>query len=276
MHENEAFEHHGVKGMHWGIRKERDYASRSDRRQASKNVYSEIGKLYVNRQLNASNTIMQESIGKLDKNDVHIKAGAEFYRVTSVKDEPVSSARYVSTNQQDRVNYNAIGGSSNFTPGLKRYQVRYENVYRSSVNLKSPSEQKRFDTLMEILAKPSIKLDNGQSITGRQYLESLGVGNSLKALDDYHYGRSVFPVALAALGNKNLKIGDAYYNTLRDRGYNAVIDDNDRNVTSKTPLVLTNPDGTVKRVQVRKLTDKEITDAQKNFRTPTLSITRRE
>jgi hypothetical protein len=264
----ELIAHHGVKGMHWGVHKERDYATRSDRKEAAKNVYSEVNKIYGNRNQVAVEALMRTSVSDLNRKDELIKSGTEFYRSSEIKDEPISRTRYVSTNQQDRDNYNAIGGSRNFTPGLKKYAPVYEHVYRTTSDLKSPSEQKRYNALMKIVKTPSITLDDGSKITGRQYLESLGVGNDLKNLDSAAYGRAVYPTLLASLGNRNLKIGDAYYNNLRDLGYDAIIDDNDRGIMSKTPLILLDPERSIKRTSIRRLTDKDIIDAQKRLRAP--------
>ena len=61
-------------------------------------------------------------------------------------------------------------------------------------------------------------------------------------------------------------LNDAYFKEVRSRGYNALIDDNDRNIVSKSPVILLNPDYTVKRTSIKPITKDDINDAKREFK----------
>lgn len=64
--------------------------------------------------------------------------------------------------------------------------------------------------------------------------------------------------------NQAVKFNNQYFNEIKRRGYDALIDDNDSGIWSREPTILLSPKGAVTVTNVRQLTAEEINSAQKN------------
>ena len=60
-------------------------------------------------------------------------------------------------------------------------------------------------------------------------------------------------------------LSTAYFKSLQATGYNAIQDDHDRGFLSKDPLIILNPNATLKTTSVRPLTNNDINRAQTQF-----------
>lgn len=65
-------------------------------------------------------------------------------------------------------------------------------------------------------------------------------------------------------GNQAVDFNNTYFNAIRKKGYNALIDDNDAGIWSKEPLILLTPKMDVKISSVKQLTAADINKAQRD------------
>lgn len=260
--------HYGVKGMRWGKRQSSatsDVPSKSDRK-AAKEAFKPVWEMHVDRAFSDS-SITQTKYSSLSTKDVSIKKGTELARITKRKDEKLRDITYLSYTAKDRERYKAIM-SGDGAAGKKKYKDNYEHVFKATTTLKSPSEKARLDAYIELMDTSSIVLKNGKTISGREHLKRIGYRKEAKTLTSQELGLKHYNDMVNSQ-YMTTPVNTAYFNNIRAKGYNAIIDDNDRLHLTDSPVIILDPDTSkLKRTSVRQLSNQEITDAQKAFKLP--------
>lgn len=257
--------HFGVKGMKWGVRNNRTEAttmSKADRKLARKNLTDQSIKVFESKLAETSKPISNAKYNSLSTKDVTIRKGTEVRRVTKRRDEVLRDFTYVSHKPDDRDIYR-VAMTMQMRAGAKTYKKAYENTYKAVNTLKSPSEKARVDAFVELFDTPSVTLRNGKTITGREYLKRYtGYKREARRLESRQLGLALYHdfVSTQYLGKHPLN--KAYYKNVASKGYNAIVDDNDRGHLAKEPLIILNPNGTLKKMKVHELTADEINKAQ--------------
>lgn len=264
--------HHGVKGMHWGVRKDRmdkTTLSKPERKEARKNIRKLSNKVidvkyadgFVNRK------ISEAEYNKLSTKTHIVKKGSTVGRITQRKDEKFDEMTYVSYKPNDRNIYRGampLVASSFKLGGNKRYKVSYESTFKALDTLRSPSEKERVDAFAELFDTPVIKLKNGKTVTGRQFMKE-AYPKEVKTLNTQQLGLRFYK-SFTENQYKKTPLNTAYFNKMKERGYNSIIDDNDRGALSEAPLIILNPDATLKRMTVKALTADQINNAQRELK----------
>lgn len=246
----DALAHHGVKGMHWGERKDYKIAVKTGNQ-----IAPQVHARQEAQRLRA--TLTEEQFNKLSEHDVVISKGSVLKRTTANPDDAsLKTSLYVSTNERDANNYRAI------IPGegdvLKKYNTHYETTLVAREALKSPSEKTRVAAYIKLMDENSIKLNSGESINGREYLRRAGLGDTVDKLDSKQLALTYYGQLTVNQGIRNEPLNTAYFNSLNKRGYNAIIDDNDRSIFGDQPLLVLNASKSLQTVGVKQLSDNDI------------------
>lgn len=255
--------HYGVKGMRWGVRKDR--STRSDIKNANRNLAKQYAK-YERNAANLAESLSDKTYASLSTDAVKIKKGQELYRTTIRKDEKLRDLTYVSYLPGDRTRYKGlIPSGGKFDAGKKWNKTSYEHVFTAAKDLSGPSEKARVDAFIELMDQPVVMTKKGP-VTGRDYLAKHGYKREAKQLDSVKLGLAAYKTRLPAQMIVE-PIGTAYFNSLRKKGYDLLSDDNDRGLLSEDPLILLDTSGkTIKPKSVRRLSRSEVTEAQKDLR----------
>lgn len=264
---SDFIEHHGVKGMHWGVRENRTYSTESYlQRRSSKKAFDKAAAIRFNQRMNDED-YTQEDYNRLSTAKEFVAKNKTIRRVT---DDPSLAARgtlYVSHLEPDSVIYRGIIPTTKTllaTPGARSYKKAYEAEYTTLKKLSSPSEKERVDIFTELLSSRAVKVGD-KTMTGREYLARTGYRWELKTLSDQEAGVKYYKEFARTLGAANVPLNDPYFKMVAKKGYNALTDDNDRGYLSKAPLIVLNANGTLKVKSVRPLTADEINAAQRSF-----------
>ncbi len=169
---------------------------------------------------------------------------------------------YASYTKEDRKRYTFVMAKSGFGYAKRSYKPTYEVTLKATKNLKSPSEKARFDAFVELLGASSIPVGfrGKKTITGREYLVRTGLAQEIKRLDNQTFGEKYYHEFLSNQHAK-LPINSAYFNSIRAKGYNALVDDNDRRIVSDEPIMILDTKGSIKTTKIRQLTNDEINTA---------------
>jgi hypothetical protein len=256
--------HYGVKGMKWGVRKDHyreyhevatvDTANNIAKRQmANVNMvrYMARGRSKQERRKFDDNWYNSLSTGK-----EFVEKGHHLSRVVrGVDGNALSGYLYVSQIKSDHDMYTATIPA--FTNGFKAGKRQYHSAYQVSLETKRrlamPSAKERVDTFIEQLQTPG----------GKQWLKDNGYKNEIDELNAKQVGLKYYDRFNKYAGNKDIKFNNQYFNTVRAKGYDALIDDNDAGIWSKKPTILLNAKGAVKITDVRQLSANEINEAQR-------------
>lgn len=265
----ETLAHFGIKGMKWGIRKNRteDTVSKGDRALAKKNMKAaghETFDRVLDKRFLGKRSIGMIPYSELDTTRRTIPAGTPLYRTTSRKDEQLRDITFVSTNELDRKRYQSVIPSLSGRGGKKSYKNHYEFTFKNTEKLMLPSEKDRVDAFNEVLTSPSIPVGR-KTITGQEYLKRLGYGKHVNSVHNSKLGRKAFD-DMTMKQHLNQPLSSAYFQRLRDKGFNAVHDDNDRKILSDDPVILLNPTGSLQTQSIKKLTAQDINNAQIGYR----------
>ena len=185
---------------------------------------------------------------KMDDDGIRIKKGAVVQHVMSTPTKDLTNRDYlfVAATEADKKNY---GG---FFAALTKYRNDAEKMYKMEMtamtDLVSPSRKERVDTFIEIYKENPAKVGqqlaefNKRNYAG-QYKESVEEltkkyshmsMRELKNMGYYTYANSWFDQEAGTLKDMRAK--------LEKKGYNAIIDDNDKRsfVQSEAPLIVFN------------------------------------
>lgn len=261
--------HNGVKGMHWGVRKAEDPSNPKSSKElvkAAKKNYGEqsdpILEARISRQFGSGSKL---NYSELSNKKVSINAGKQFYRLTQHSDESMRQMTYVSTNVADRERYRMALAKTGFAIAKQSYKANnYEATYKSVKKLTSPSEKERVDAFTSLLDSRISVGKRGRTVNGRRLLAKAGYGSTLGKVDRQRFGEKYY---YEFASNQYMKspINTAYFNSIKAKGYNALIDDNDRNIVSKEPLMILDPQGSIKQISIKRLTNDEINKTMSTF-----------
>ena len=257
---NEAtLEHFGVKGMKWGVRKERKAAAENLKR-------IEPG-LIAKSTARSTEGVSQKQYSKLSSKDRIVKAGTVVKRTSNTAS--VMGPTFVSTNEKDAEIYRAMipTRGTKWKPG-KVIGKNYELTLEVTKDLKSPSEKARIDAYAKLMSSKEIRLGNGEIVTGREYLTRVGFGDVVNNKTNHQIALTQYGKLASFQGIKDEPLSSAYFKSLSAKGYNALVDDNDRNIMSRDPLLIFDSNGSLKTLEVRRLSDLEILKAQATVKLP--------
>src|SRR5690606_37825342 len=245
--------HYGVKGMKWGVRKKDTRSTEtSQQRKASARAVRKFGGEVFDRRF--SDTKLDYN--KLCTTKVVINANSNLKRFSSRDSSVLKGRTYVSQLKTDQTLCRAVlpAQSSVFVRGGKKnYKAAYELDMTTLTKLSGPSEKERVDIFIELMSEPSIKWGR-KEITGRDLLKRVGYAADVKKLTDQELGLKYYAEFNQTAGAEKAPINTAYFNKVKERGYNVIKDDNDRGYLSKSPWILLDPEGTIRVNSVTRLT----------------------
>lgn len=253
--------HHGIKGMKWGVR----------RYQNKDGSLTPAGrKKYLG---NDSNTPTRT----INKDDVVIKRGSVQSHVSDQKKLKLTDKEtylYDNNNKHDMMVYE--GAYAKYIEIGKRRTKQYIHDYVVTEDLISPSEQKRVEIFLESYRNDPVKYytemnavqkmmklqkDYGYNLTKRNenianYTKEFNEKTSNADLKKYGYDALN---VLGEYGSARSQAVSAYYNSVKDKGYNALVDDNNRSVYNDAvqPFIALNGKKTLKELNVYNLSTKE-------------------
>ena len=267
--------HYGAKGMHWGIRKDRETRSERSHRNESQKSFR-LGQLpelktRLGQSLNRKG-MTKEQYDQLSTKEVTVSVGKTLRRTTRNPDGTIEDNLFVSRTMKDSQIYRGVMPSSKFLGSYRRPTEGYHEVtMKVVVQLKSPSEKERVDAFVRLMDERSIKTSDGNTITGKEWLTESGYGRQAKKLESLELGMMYYQKFTKSNGVKNSPVNSAYFNALKKKGYNAIVDDNDRNIVSKEPWLIIDAKGSLKNLRVKPLSVDDILKAQKNLVFPDIA-----
>lgn len=256
-------EHYGTKGMKWGVRKDhhreyQDNASRSTEgmvKRASSSV--QMTRYFAKGgAIKKAQKYDEEWYAKLETGKKYIEQGETLNRVVrGVDDRALSGRLYVSKLESDSDMYKAVipAVQKKFAFGQKEYHTVYDVKLETKKKMTLPSEKERIDTFIDTIKTPA----------GRQWMKDSGYKAEIDELNAKEQGLKAYKKFNKVAGNQELPVTDVYFNKIKAKGYDAILDDNDAGIWSKEPMILLSPSSTVKVKSVKQLSADDINAAQR-------------
>lgn len=248
---NEYLQHYGVLGMRWGTRNIRSAST-------------------------GKRTIRYDE-------DVIIKKGSPAYRVSANKRE-IGDTRYLTVDNNDRYFYRGMWPTMlrGKTGAVSKLTPLYENKYKTTEILRSPSAKKREEIATAMSKSKKVakeltkqvminRLVSYQGFTNKEAEKAVEKAEKDKnpeylAAYDRTYKNYVTNIlkmipALYVLGNTgtNQKIRNEYLKRVKKAGYNAVIDDHgadfeDKSQRVNAPIISLDSEKSLRPIRSKKIT----------------------
>jgi len=239
--------HYGVLGMKWGIR-------RYQRRDGS---LTKKGKEHFKQMRNISKSMKDDSY------TISSKSGITFQRIGD-KNETDTGRTYVSYKKGDNIKYIDMSGEGGI-------QGRYKISLKQISDLKIASgraaveafldtwENTKYEDMVNHIFSPDIVKGKETAYSKKKRVEAFDA--LVKASVDEKTLNMAYKQFSKGLMNGG-EVTEKYFKNLSDKGYNAVIDENDKGWV-ENPLIVLDRSKTMKTKNVSELTQREKDEAIK-------------
>ncbi|AVO25256.1 hypothetical protein PBI_GRAVY_15 [Gordonia phage Gravy] len=256
--------HHGVKGMKWGVRKDQHREYNEKATSTSEGALKRVGStaamtayFAAGGKIKKQQKYTEEWYDKLEGGKEYIEKGDIMKRVVrGVDSRALAGNLYVSTLDSDSEMYKGVipAVQKKFAFGQKEYHSVYQVELEAKKRLAMPSQKVRVETFIETIQTP----------TGRQWMKDNGYKDEITELNAKEQGLKAYKKFNKYAGDQDSALNKAYFDNVKKKGYDALIDDNDAGIWSKKPVILLNAQSNAKITNVRQLSADEINQAQRN------------
>lgn len=213
--------------------------------------YEDWWKKLENTEIKRVGAISKDAFEGMSDAPIQVPPGTIFHRISTADEKTIKSRIYASFKDEDVNRYKATlptfwerwgfsSGKAN-TPG-------YDVSLKAKTALTSPGQKTRVKAFIDLLDKDISGVDptyggSPQVMKGREWLDTLTTrspsnkSNSEEALSRYK------EFALGLAGNNPLN--NAYFDSLKNQGFNALVDDNDAGKLSDLPMIIFNANKTM-------------------------------
>ena len=255
--------HYGVKGMKWGVTKDQHRTYSENASSSTEGMVKRTGSsVQMTRYFAKGGAIKKQQqytdewYDKLDTGKTYLEKGKTLNRVVrGVDDRALSGRLYVSHLASDKDMYQAVipAVQKKFAFGQKEYHSVYSVDLVVKKKMSLPSEKERIDTFIETIKTPA----------GREWMKASGYKAEINELNAKEQGLKAYKKFNKVAGNQELAVTDTYFNKIKSKGYDAILDDNDAGIWSKEPMILLSPKSTVSIKKVKQLSADDINASQR-------------
>ena len=240
---NDELRHYGIKGMKWGIR----------------------------RFQNKDGSLTPSGKKRYRDDDIVIKKGSRYRHISGKREINLNDKEtylYDPNNKHDKKVYE--GAYSMYIERGKGYADKYIHEYENLSELRMPSNKRSVDIFIDSYKKNPVTyanemnwIKNYYKEVGKQYPmtennrkiasydKDFDTNTSRKDLEEYGY-RTLN--ALSTYGSGGSAAIRKYYESVKNEGYNALVDDNNRSIYNDAvqPIIVLNANKTLKEIGVTK------------------------
>ena len=242
---NNEFYHHGILGMKWGVRRYQN--EDGSLTSAGKKRYSpnELGRIPV-----------QKGVSVKADGSISVSKGVSLQRLIGDESKPLKDITYASVLEYDNAKYvKYIGGKGIFGGGRNKILT-----IQAKEDLKAPSVNEASKIMVEMLQtnpkfRSSFTNMLGNTVSDKELKRMIKdpTGKDAKAwYTELNISMTFDPETDSSAPYIQKTFSDA----LQNKGYNMLRDENDyQNKVSKAPVIILNPEKTLKVVEISDITD---------------------
>jgi ASC-1-like (ASCH) protein len=231
-------------------------------RPGDKITYDDYWKKIEATEMSRISGISKDAFDKMDETPISVPAGQVFKRVSTDKEEVLRDRIYATYKDIDNDRYKAVLPKFWGAWGIgSEAQGGYVVSIKAKEAINSPSEKERVKSFIELMGENITYKDSSgkdATIKGRQWMGGTNPDDK----------RTNEEIALATYRNFSLglvnktPISDAYFDKLKSKGFNAIIDDNDSGKLSDSPMLIFDTAKSMERIGATKLTPENIAEAR--------------
>lgn len=241
-------QHHGIKGQKWGVR----------RFQNKDGSLTPAGK-------------------KRYADDIVIEKGTIQRHISGQKNLSLNESEtylYDPKNKHDKKVYE--GAYAMYIKRGKGYADNYIHEYKTMSEIRMPSNKRSVDIFIESYKKDPARYVGEMNYMKdyyRQVSKQVNLSGANKKIASYdkdfdkntsesdlrEYGYATLN-SLSTYGSRGSRAINAFYESVKDKGYNALVDDNNRSIYNDAvqPILVFNGNKTLKEIGVTKLSDEDM------------------
>lgn len=232
---SEAMEHHGIKGMHWGVRKQRDRSSNT-----------------IPADIKPHGVTMRRD-GSID-----IEKGAKLQRLVRSNGQslPMKDVTYASINAYDNARYiKTIGGKGFFGGGRDTILS-----IQTTQPIKAPPVNEATRMVSDLMLHDAEFRKKNTDILGRTItdkdLEQIRADPTGKMAQSWYWQTNQKLTFDPKFDPDAPYVQKKFRDTFTAKGYNAIRDENDASKISKAPIIIFHPENSLKVVGKQQIDNK--------------------
>lgn len=217
-------------------------------------------------EINRISGISKDAFDKMDDTPISVPAGHIFKRVSTDKEETLRKSIYATFKDEDSDRYQAVLPKFWNQWGIgSEAKGGYVVSIKAKEAIVSPSQKERVKALMELMdepitGKPRNMFGNERSKEVTQTGKSWLVGDKSDLSSDAAALAMYRNFSLGLINESPLK--SAYFDKLKSKGFNAIIDDNDAGKLSDSPMLIFDTSKSMERLGATVLNTESIAAAR--------------